>query len=289
MRSLVSSRVRIVLIAAVVCGTIRATGPLHAQDEEAESGWSDTAEVSLFASAGNTEVETISLRNTAIRKWTDSSLEIAAGAVRAETTTTNRVAFGTPFDFTVRETSESMLTAENYFLRGRYDRQLSDRLFWLAGLGWDQNEFAGVKSRTVGLAGVGHKWLDTEVARFRTDYGLTYSDQEDVSGARASFVGLRLSYDYWRQLNDTTSFTSVLIVDENLDDTSDYRADFVNSFAATMSERMALKVSLQLLYDHAPALGDVLLVRGDVIAGERVLVELDNLDTVLTVSLVADF
>lgn len=289
MESFVSSRVRIALAAALVCGTTIVAGPLRAQDEQAEAGWFDTAEFSLFASDGNTEVQTISLRNTATRKWDGASLEIAAGAVRAETTSTSRVAIGSPVDFSVQETTLTELTAENYFLRTRYDRQLSEKLFWFTGLGWDQNEFAGIKSRTAAFGGVGHVWFETESARFRTDYGVTFTDQEDVSGATQSFAGARLSYDYWRQLNGPTVFASALIVDENLDESTDYRADFVNSLAVAMSERLALKVSLQLLYDNLPALGAVpLLDVNRVSTGTTVLAELDDLDSVLTVSLVAN-
>lgn len=265
------------------------TGPVAAQEEEAPLGWSDVAEFSLLASGGNSEVQTISLRNTAKRLWESATLELAAGGVRAESTATSRVAVGTPTDFTVREIDETSLTAENYFVRGRYDREISEKFFWFSGLGWDKNEFAGIESRIGASAGVGHRWFDTDAARFRTDYGVTFTDQEDVSGASSSFAGLRVSYDYWRRLNDATSYSSALAVDENLDETSDYRADFLNSVSVSMSDRLALKASLQLLYDNQPALTEVLLVQGDFIDGTRVLAELDNLDSVVTVSLVANF
>jgi hypothetical protein len=199
------------------------------------------------------------------------------------------VAVGSPTDYMVRETSETALTAENYFLRGRYDRKILEKLFWLTGLGWDRNEFAGIDSRLGAFAGIGHLWFDSEDARFRTDYGVTYTDQEDVSGATSSFAGLRLSYDYWRNLNATTSFGSALIVDENLDETDDYRADFVNSVSAAMTDRLALKLSLQLLYDNQPALTEIPLIQGDFVDGSTVLAELENLDSILTVSLVANF
>ena len=220
----------------------------------------------------NSEVQTISLRNTAKRIWESSSLEIVAGGIRAQSTTTSRVAVGSPTDFLVRESSETALTAENYFLRGRYDREVEEKLFWFAGLGWDRNEFAGIDSR---------------IGAF-----VTYTDQEDVSGATSGFAGLRLSYEYWRQLNDATGLTSTLAIDENLDDTEDYRADFVNTLSVAMSKRLALKASLQLLFDNRPALTEILLIPsipGGSLEGSRVLVELDNLDSILMVSLVANF
>ncbi len=275
---------------ATICLLFAVPRPGLAEEEKIDLGWSDTAELSLFASAGNTEVQTISLRNAAVRQWEGSALEVAVGAVRAETTTTSRVAIGSPDDFSLRATSDTELTAENYFARARYDRELSERVFWFAGLGWEQNEFAGIKSRTSAFGGVGHLWFDREDARFRTDYGLTFTDQEDVSGGSESFAGLRFSYDYWRKLNAATTYASVLIVDENLDESSDYRADFTNSLGVTMSDRLALKVSLQLLYDNLPALGAVALFDSDAQpTGSTVLAELDELDSVLTVSLVANF
>ncbi|MCP4202791.1 MAG: DUF481 domain-containing protein [bacterium] len=275
---------------ALVMVVLVSAGPALAQDEEEPKlGWFDTAEFSLLASGGNTEVQTIALRNTVIRRWDSSSLEIALGGVRSETTIISRVAVGSPADFRVIETRDTALTAENYLLRGRYDHRLSEKFFWFAGAGWDKNEFAGIDSRFSAFAGVGHVWFERENARFRTDYGVTLTDQDDVSGATSSFAGVRLSYDYWRQINAATSFDSDLILDENADDSSDYRADLTNSVSAALSERLALKASLQLLYDNRPALTEVPLIQGDFVDGTRVLAELDSLDSTLTVSLVANF
>lgn len=277
-------------VLALLGALLAVTAPAAAQEEAAPKlGWFDVAEFGLFASAGNSEVQTISLRNTATRRWDSATLEIAAGGVRAESTSISRFAVGTPTDFVVRERSTTALTAENYFVRSRYDHEISERFFWFGGLGWDRNEFAGIDSRFGASAGVGHRWFDRDDARFRTDYGVTYTDQTDVSGASSSFAGLRLSYDYWRQLNQATSYSSALAIDENLDETRDYRADFLNSVSVAMSARLALKASLQLLYDNQPSLTNVPLIQDDFLDGTRVLVELDNLDSVLTVSLVANF
>ena len=57
-----------------------------------------------------------------------------------------------------------------------------------------------------------------------------------------------------------------------------------------MTKRLALKVSLRWLYDDLPALQEVPLF--DTPAGTQtgtVFVELDELDTILRVSLVANF
>ena len=266
-------------------------GPLAAQDEEKELGWFDSAELSLFMTDGNAESQSLALRNTLRRVWTDASFELAAGALRAEQATISRVAQGTPEQFEVVESSQSEVTAENYFVRGRYEKETTDSYFWFAGAGWERNEFTGIANRIVVVGGVGTIWYQRDDGYFKTDYGVTYTDQEDVvenPDVDESFVGIRLSWDYGRALTATTDYGNQLIVDANVDETSDYRADMVNSLTVAMSAKMALKMSLQFLYDNDPALAEVPLLTpvGEV---ATVVAPLDELDTLLTASLVVAF
>lgn len=277
--------------------TLTASGPLFAQEAEEEPrqlGWSDAAELTLVSTGGNAETQTFGFKNTLIYRWQEGELTIAAGGLRSESTVVSRTAVETPdggLDF--REDSETSLTAEQFYLRGRYDRPISERLFWFAGAGWERNEFAGIRNRYSLVGGIGQIWFETETARFRTDYGLTYTDQEDLIVDPLlddAFLGLRLSWDYWRQLTASTTVGSVLILDENLDETSDYRADFLNWVAVAMSERLALRVSLEFLFDNEPALVEVPIVSADGLpTGATAAAELDDLDHILSVALVVSF
>jgi hypothetical protein len=207
------------------------------------------------------------------------------------------VAIGSEDDFTVddRETRET--TAENYMLQARYDRKVSERMFWFGGAGWDRNVPAGVDNRYTGFAGVGNTWIEREDLRFKTDYALTYTDQKDVipnPEIEDSFLGARLAYVYFHKFNDITSFDQDLTIDENLDDTDDWRARLGNALTVTMTKRLALGVRLVFEYDNQPALDAVPLF--DIDPGfpgaaeiGTVLVEKDELDTIFTTSLVAKF
>jgi len=81
------------------------------------------------------------------------------------------------------------------------------------------------------------------------------------------------------------------LIDGNLDETSDYRADFTNYVAVAMSGRLALKASLQLLYDNEPSLGSLQLFTSDgvLFPGTFVVAPVDDLDSIFTVSLVMNF
>lgn len=269
--------------------------PAWAQEaaEEPTYGWGDVAELSYVVTGGNAEAATLSLRNTLVRTWKQATFTLEAGALRAETTASNRFAVGTPESFQLRDVSETAVTAENYHLRGRYEHTISKRLFWFTGAGWDRNEPAGIKDRISVVGGLGQLWFDDGDSHFRTDYGLTYTDQTDVvetPGSSDGFLGVRLAWDYQRQLSEATRYANLLTIDANADETSDYRADMINSLAVSMSDRLALKVSLQLLYDNLPSLAAAPLVGADgVPTGLAVLAPVDDLDTYFTVALVVNF
>ena len=266
-------------------------GTALAQGAEKDPGWSDTAELTVVFTGGNAESSTLGVKNALVRTWEAASLVVAAGALRAESTTFVRRAVGaSPTSFQVTKEGVSALTAESYYARAQYDHEISARTFWYAGGGWDRNTFAGVQNRYSGGAGLGNTWVDTDHSTFKTGYGLTVTRQEDVVGTNDTFGGLRLSYDYRRQLTDTSEFTSVLVADENLSEAGDFRSDLTNAIAVSTSSQLALKVSWQLLYDRQPSLVGLPLlgVEGGPI-GDTVFTELDAVDNLLTFALVATF
>jgi len=262
---------------------------LSAQEERA-LGWSDVAELTFVLTQGNASSSTFGLKNTAEYVWPRSTFKLDAGGVRTESGMTTRFATGTPDDFTVRETTETETTAESYFLKGRIDHDVREATFVYAGAGWDRNTFAGIQNRYGFVSGAGRSWFNEETRRFKTDLGLTYTIQDDVvenPDLEDSWIGLRGSYDYLRTLTESTDLTSVLVVDQNLNATEDLRADWTNALAVAMSERLALKTSVQLLYDNEPALSRIPL--GDPADEVWVLTPLDKVDTVFTVAIVAKF
>jgi len=227
------------------------------------------------------------------RLWDAMELRARAGGLRTESGTISRTAVGTPDDFEVVEQTDRDLTAENYFVRTRLSRDLSERLFVHVGAGWERNTFAGFDTRLSFVAGAGNSWVGTEATRFVTDYGLTYTIQEDViddPGTADSFAGLRASAEFFRRLTGTTGFLSTLVIDENLNETADLRADFTNSVQIEISEVLALRTSFQVLYDNLPSLATVALEQpAGTPAGETVEVPLAELDTRLGIALVASF
>lgn len=272
----------------LACAALLVVGGVSPAPAAAQDGvsWENTTELSFVSTGGNASASTLGLKSSLTGTSGANAFKIEVGGVRADTDIKTRTATGTTTNFTVTETTTSQLTAESYFARGRYDREF-DHQYLFAGVGWDRNTFAGIENRYAGVLGIGRTWADGETGRFKTDLGATYTVQKDVDpapGADDDFGGARLSVDAMLRLSATVGYTSVLLVDENLEDTEDLRADWTNSVSVALSEALALKTSLQLVFDNQPALIAVPLSGAP--AGTTVLTPSDEVDTVLTVALV---
>lgn len=282
---MLGTRVKVLVTLAAAALVLRA-GPLSAQDEPLPPGWYDKAEATFVMTSGNASSSSLGLKNTLDRRWERALLRLSAGAIRAESGLTTRTATGTPEDFQVVRTTDTQKTAERYFVEGRYDRDVTESTFVFGGAGWDRNTFAGIRNRYAFVAGVGQAWVDREARRFKTDVGFTYTIEHDVvedPRPGDSFAGVRANLDFFQTLTSTTDFQSVLILDQNLKDSPDRRADWTNSVTVAVSDNLALKTSLQILYDNQPALVAVPL------GNEQVYAPLEKSDRTLTVALVIDF
>jgi len=264
------------------------------ETEEEESGWVGSADVNFVFTGGNASARTFGLRNSLKRNWGDRSVLLEGGAIRASSTKTTRSAVGpsvTNFDLVKESTSRT--TAENYFARGRYDYPLSGWGLLYGGAGWTRNTFTGVASRYSAAAGIGNTWLDDDTVALQTDYAFTYTIQDEVIDDPSSddaFFGVRLSWSYRYQANETTAFESSLIADENLEDRSDFRIDLTNSMAVAVSGPLALKLSWQVLYDSRPSLvGVPLQYPFGNFTGQTALAKLNKLDQLYTLALVVNF
>ena len=275
-----------------------------AQDKPAEKklGWKDTAELGYVVTSGNSDSSTLGLKNTLVYDWANARFEMKLGAIKVKSSPGFVAVQDTtdPAEFE-RENLDAETTAESYFLNGRYDRNITDHFFWFGGAGWDRNIFAGIQNRYTAFGGVGNIWFDTDTIKWRTDYAATYTKEEDViepDDFDGTFFGLRLSSNFLYKWSETGSYGNDTIVDENLDDTDDWRVNMTNWVAVNMSTHLALKVSLQWLYDHQPALvtanavdanGAFVDLNGDLVVPDQVPVEADDLDTIFTTALVIKY
>ena len=100
----------------------------------------------------------------------------------------------------------------------------------------------------------------------------------------ADFSELRAFLDYDRKLSETAKLFSEVEILENLDETSDVRANGLIGVSSNLSRRIALAVSYGMKYDAEPV--TVILTEAGF---PDVEYEFDELDTTLKASLVINF
>jgi hypothetical protein len=281
-------------LGALACALFTAS-PARAQDgaegdDPALTRWVFKGEFTSVLAQGNAETLTLGLGTTLRRRWERDALRFEAGAVRAEATRFTRRAVGTTDDFAVEVEEDVEKTAEVYFVRGRYDRDLSRHVFAFTGVDWLRNTPAGIESRFLVAAGGGNTWADRNHLRFSTSYAATYTFQSDVVEnpfLKTDFAGIRAGWEFFYQVTPSTELTSDLTADLNLDETGDMRADLTNAMTVQINESIALKPALQLLWRNQPSLTRVPLFAPDGSeTGEEVTTQLSKVDTFFRLALV---
>ena len=254
--------------------------------------WSNSSEFSFIQTRGNTESTTFGLANELIAEWESTEIKLEVGALRTNTTRFKRSAVGTTENYQLEEESETRVSAENYHIRFRSDREYSERSSIFGQLGWARNTFTGIDARYVLVGGMSTRWMEDEIHQLRSSYGLTFTAQDDVvpnPDAASTFIGLQVSGEYEVQLTDNTELKSTLVVDENGFDLADLRADWVTTLGVSMSDHFGLQAKFQYLFDNRPSLVDVPLTSEQGESAGKVPIPLDKSDRVLTMALVVNF
>lgn len=284
---------------------------------ERTTGWFNTTELSLVATRGNSDTTTFGFKDLLRRIYDRSRFQLRLEGVQAQTADSayaivdvDSLIPGVP----IEDQSPSYEVVrppgtpdvEKYLVEAKYDRNIQEKLLWNSGVGWDRNLDAGIENRYQVFAGLSRLWWTGDDLAFRTDLGLSYTDRQETNpdpSRDADFPGLRFEWDYGNLWTKTTRFTNRWTINSNLTELSDYRFDMISAVSVSMTEKIALQISLQWLYENQPALESidlVLLTDGGVPIGtcpascsETVVGSVDifkkKLDTVFNTSLVVRF
>ena len=250
-----------------------------AADETARTdlGWSNTTDLSLVVTAGNSDTETFGFNDRLRRRWQRGLFELKLDGTKSDTADDRyrQVAAGVewlPGDQpaagydTFLVIPEKKPDVEKYSIETSYTRTITPKTYWNTGTRWDRDVDAGLINRYQGYFTFGNNWYDREDLKFNTGYGLSYTDREEETPdpeKDENFAGARLNLYYMNQFNERLSYENDWSFNLNLTDSSDYATDMTQSFSVTMTTHLSLKVSLQWLYNNEPALEDIDLVALD--------------------------
>jgi hypothetical protein len=291
--------VRAAILPAVLLAAITLV-PAQEEEEKKEKPWTNGTELSWVATSGNTETTSLGFKNNFDYNWTKSKYELRIGFVRAEAPQSDPIAVTDGIQGPFIVDAPLRVTAENYYIRNKYGHTISEKFYWTAGLDWERNRPAGVENRYVAFGGVGNIWWSRDDLKFRTDYSLTYTSQEDVGPKprdERDFAGARFSWAYLNKFGKVTTYTNDFVLDLDFDETDAWRFNMVQGLAVAMSERLALKVGLEWQYQNRPPMATAEVWLGNPFEDDTATrvpdttfeYDREKLDTIFTTSLVINF
>lgn len=227
-------RLSICVAAWTLCGSLTALAqapPANAPPPR----WERKAELSLVATGGNTDTQTI-----------------GAGAslvFRPEGWTTDaRTAF-------VRSEANDLQTAKSLVADFRQARALTARLEAFGRYGYLSDRFAGIEHRNTVDGGLGYKLLTGPVHLLRVDGGLGYTREARVVGEQLSFALANFGGAYKWQLSKTADITDSAILTLPLSQKDAWRFNNALAAAAALTRVLSLKLSYDSKFNNTPVPG----------------------------------
>ena len=257
-------------------------------------GWYSNTDLSFVMTQGNSKTMNFGITADVTRQWLRTAWRNNGSFVRNDVAEPTQTAVGSLGNFEV-ETGPTVTKSERLFFKSDLERRVTERFFWNVAGNVERDVFAGLDYRAAGAAGVGYLWQKPDNSSlFRAGIAATYTSQQEVINdpeTEDDFFGARLTLDGEKRFGDRlqNSFTSNLIVDENLQDTEDLRFNWQNGLTAAMNQRVALKFGVGLIYDNQPQLVDVALFNINGVEVGQVAARAEKLDLAVTASIVISF
>lgn len=213
--------------------------------------WERTAELSLVATGGNTDTQTLGAGGSLI--WRPAGWE-----------TRGRAAF-------VRSVADDDVTAESFVAEIRQSRKLSTRAEAFGRADYLVNRFAGIAHRTTIDGGIGWTIRETDARTLKVDGGLGVTYESRLTAEDQTFgAGTAGALLRWR-LSRTTHIEERAALWIDLASAENWRVQNTAAVSVSMIRKLSLKVSHDLKHVAQP------------VAGFR------KADTILSATLVARF
>lgn len=200
---------------------------------EETKNWSDEAEFSFVATSGNTNIETLSLKN--IFKYNFDKKNLVAWKLAG-----------------LKSETSSVLTAESYESDIRYEHLYSERTYSYLNAGWFTDEFAGLDKRVNYGLGGGYKVLTGPKNMLSIEGGVSSVKESNIDNTTKTYSEGRLFGKYTYEFSKTSKFTQSLEYLYDFDVSENYRYNSETAITAAINSVFSLKTSYLIKYDNLP-------------------------------------
>jgi len=263
-------------------GPVAGLGAQQQTEEERSRSWTNSADLSVVITTGNSKVTTFAVSDKFTYEWDRSRVLVEGSAVKTRTEERDLL----NEDGVVRVQERSRSTAEEYVLSGRYRYRFYEGLFAFSSAGWQRNELAGIQNRYALALGFGYQLIEVEGTRLSAEVGADWTREDPVGSGTDDFVGGQIRTTLERTLTQVAKLDSELELLENLENTDDLRANWLTAITASLSELFAIKLSYLVRFDNEPV---VEVVPPDSPGEPEAVFRFDKTDTRFAASVVVNF
>ena len=202
--------------------------------------WTGAVVAGAVLTRGNTESSTANIGADATRRGDNDRIYLAAGYLFANQRDNN--------------TKQDSTSADNWFLKGKYDYFFTQRFFGYANMKYEKDRIANLDMRLSPGAGAGYQWVESARVNFFTEAGLTYVREEYTKPDETrSYVAARAAYHLNFVLNEHVKGFHNLEVIPNIEDVQAVLLYTDVGLRAAMTERLFLEGKAQLAFNSQPA------------------------------------
>jgi putative salt-induced outer membrane protein len=204
-------------------------------DEPPKKPWSNSAEVSILSTNGNSKTNTMKAAELFREEWAKALLELQGNALGSS--------------------DHGHATAEQYDAGEKVGFKFSERDYVFEKFAWDKNRFAGIRNRTNTSAGYGRKVIDSTSDKLNAELGAGYINEKHTDQSQKNFATGRAYLLFEHALSETARFTQDAEYLPRLDDPSDFRLNTKTALTASLTTHLALKASFDWKRQNRPPVG----------------------------------
>ena len=203
--------------------------------------WTGSIVAGALITRGNSDTDNVNISIDAVRRREGDRMTASAGYL-----------YGRQED---PGTGDDSTTVDNWFLLGKYDYFLNEKLY-LYGLGRiERDRIADLDLRVSPSVGVGYQWIERPDFNFSTEAGLGWVYEDFETGDSEDHFAARFAYHVDKQLNDKVSVFHNFEYLPSLEDISDFNLNTDAGIKASMTDRMFTQFKIEWKYDSEPAPG----------------------------------
>lgn len=159
---------------------------------------------------------------------------------------------------------------EVYYSHLKYDRKIRPRSYILGFIRYERNQLAGYNYRLALSFGGGGTWIKTDNINLSTELAVGWNNENNTKRVQvnlnnassiwketinASFISSLFSGKLSYKISESSKIVHEDIVFLNTEEPQDFRVNSVSSIYSSINTQLALKTSVQIVYQNLPVEG----------------------------------